>query len=347
MSGGRGGLYYRKHLSGGRGSARAGGGDGAKGCALVLVGLIAIVVVLSAITWLADHPAVLVGTVAVALAVILGRWTFGWIARRKLAGYKQALDKAFVEATSPPSEEEIRALKNQQKSLSGSRKAKKKALKIEEDVYEAVLDRVLDDGHISPEEAALIAATESALNLSEQTRLQTKKEIFTFAYGAAIEDREITEDELTKLTNLLEGLAIPETAVKHELKVINEIIDAQKLKLPLDTLPREEIAVSIQKSEDAFYQSPARVLSQRKSRNSLNGYEFSMKREGTLVVTNKRLFVVGDGTTNIRYSDIADLDVDIDDGHIEISKVGSGRPTFLQLTSPILVGRMVDLLMNA
>jgi hypothetical protein len=66
-----------------------------------------------------------------------------------------------------------------------------------------------------------------------------------------------------------------------------------------------------------------------------------------MVVTNKRVLVVGEGTTSIRYADIADLDVDIDDRMIEISKATSARPTFLKVDAPIYTGRVIDLLMEA
>jgi hypothetical protein len=66
-----------------------------------------------------------------------------------------------------------------------------------------------------------------------------------------------------------------------------------------------------------------------------------------MILTNKRVFVVGDGTTNIRFSDIGDVDVDIDEGVIEISKVGSGRPIVLKTDAPIYAGRAIDLLVNA
>lgn len=41
------------------------------------------------------------------------------------------------------------------------------------------------------------------------------------------------------------------------------------------------------------------------------------------------------------------MNVDIDEGVIEISKIGSGRPTILKTGAPIYMGRAIDLLVNA
>ncbi len=66
-----------------------------------------------------------------------------------------------------------------------------------------------------------------------------------------------------------------------------------------------------------------------------------------MILTNKRVFVMGDGTTNIYFTDVGDVDVDIDEGLIEISKVGSSRPIVLKTKSPIYIGRAIDLLVKA
>jgi len=131
------------------------------------------------------------------------------------------------------------------------------------------------------------------------------------------------------------------------LEVVREIIKAQSLSLPLRPIPRDQLALRTQKSEQAFLQCSAQVLSQRKSKTSPTGHEYTVRRDGTMVVTNKRVLVVGEGTTSIRYADIADLDVDIDDGMIEISRATSARPTFLKVDAPIYTGRVIDLLMEA
>jgi Protein of unknown function (DUF4236) len=342
---GRHGLYYRKHMSSGSGRSRGQGaeaGDAGAGCVILLLVVAAVV----AGVWLIHNPAILATVLVVALALAVSVWLVRLRRRRLLAAYEQALGRAFINAQSPPDQVALFGLAQQQKRLPKGESARRKVRKIDADLYQAVLDQVLEDDHITVTEAALVRAAEQTLELEPDDRLQAKKDLFSAAYLEAIEDRRITTEELDKLRNLITRLSIPQDEVESELKILREIMAAQALRLPLPQLLAGDLSVPIQKSEIAFHQCAARVLSKRKSKDSPSGYEYTVRRDGTMVLTNKRICVVGDGTTQIRYGEIADLDVDIDEGLIEISKSGSGRPTFLKATSPLYVGRVIELLMN-
>jgi len=342
---GRHGLYYRKHLS--SGGTRSQSDSDSGGCAMVLFIVIAIGLGAWLFKWLLDHPFVLVTGIIVAVGIPVVRWAIRIRKKKFVSAYKKTLDVTFVTLQSPPSDTALAAVKQQQQGLPRSEAVKKEVERIEADVYQAVLDKVLDDGFITKEEAATISAAEQTLRLSPAVRVQAKKDIFSAAYVEAIQDREITKDELDTLSNLIEGLGIPQKEVQHELNIVQEIIDTQELRLPLEQISTDELAVRTQKSEKAYYQCPAKVLSRRKSKTSATGYEYTVKRVGTMVVTDKRLFIVGEGTTNIRYADIADLDVDIDDRVIEISKSTSSRPVFIKTDAPIYTGRVIDLLVES
>jgi hypothetical protein len=342
---GRHGLYYRKHLSSGQ--ARSQSTTDGEGCATLILIVIAIVLSIWLFQWLLENPAVLIAGIVVAIGIPATRLLIRLRRKKTVTAYKQSLDAVFITAQSPPSAPVPTTLKQQQQRLPKTAGSKQSVEKIETEVYQAVLDKVLDDGFITKEEAATIAAAEQTLRISPATRLRTKKDIFSAAYVEAIQDREITQEELDKLSNLMAGLAIPQEEVQRELDIVQEIIDTQALCLPFQPIPPDELAVPTQKSEDAYYQCSAQVLSKRKSKEAPTGYEYTVRRNGTMILTNKRVFVVGNGTTNIRFSDIGDLDVDIDEGIIEISKVGSGRPIILKTDTPIYTGRAIDLLVNA
>lgn len=342
---GRHGLYYRKNLSSGRSGSRS-EAEGA-GCATAILIIVSAGLVLWLFNWLLDNPVVLGTGAAVAAGLAFLWWLIRFRRRKLVSAYKGALDAAFVEAESPPTSATLSALRRQQDRLPKTHIFKQAIENIEADVYQAVLDKILDDGFITKDEAATIAAAEQVLRLTPAVRMQTKKEIFSAAYLEAIEDRELSEDELGKLRNLLVGLSIPQSEVQRDLDIVHEILKTQSLRLPFKPKPREQLPVPIQKNEEAYYTSPAKVLSRRKSNDSRTGYEHSVRRDGTLVLTNKRVFVVGDGTTNIPFSGIADLDVDMDEGFVEITKTGSGLPIILKTGAPMYVGRAIELLMSA
>jgi hypothetical protein len=342
---GRKGLYYRKHMSSGRKQTH--GAAGGEGCATVLFVVVCVVLGLLLLSWLVQNPLVMAAGAAIAISIPVARWWYKVHRTQLIRAYKELLDTAFVTSESPPSSAVLDEIKRRQQRLRGNNSSRRSVDKIEADVYQALLDKVLDDQLITNVEATTIAAAEQTLQLDQVTRLRTKKEIFSAAYLEAIADHEITPDELNRLRNLLAGLRIPRWEVQREHETVREIVEAQGLRLPLTPILSDQLAAPIQKSEDAFYQCSAQVLSRRKSKQSPTGYDYSVRREGTAMVTNKRVLVVGDETTSIRFSEIIDLEVDIDEGLIEILKVGSGRPMLLKLNAPIYTGRIIDLLMNA
>lgn len=352
LHGGRKGLYYRKNLSSGRTGRDS--DDDAEGCVTLLVIAVAVLFAIWLLNWLSNHPSVLVagavvavGIPLVAIGIAIGRWTIRFRRKQIIAAYKKVLDAVFVTSEYPPSDSEIALVVQEQQNHPKNDVTQVTLQRIETDVYEAVLDKVLDDGVVTPEEAARIRSAERTLLLSPATCLQIKKDIFSVAYVEAIQDRKITAEELETLRNLVVGLGIPKAEVQHELDIVREIIETQNLRLPLTEIPEHELQGPINKSERAYHQCPAKVLWQQKSKKSPTGYEYVLKRDGMMIVTDKRALVYGNGTTEIRYSDMADLDVDIDDGLIEISKSTSSRTVFIETEKPMYTARIVDLLMNA
>lgn len=338
---GRHGLYYRKNLSSNR--SRVASDLGGDGLAVLLICVGAIVLAF----WLAANPAILVAVVCVAIGAAVVLWSIKAHRKLRFMLYKNALDSALVESQSPPSTDILDALRRQQETLPRDLTTRERVQRIEADVYQAVLDKVLDDGHVTTVEAVCIGAAETILRVEPDARLRIKKEIFSAAYVESIQDRSITQSEIDKFKNLIAGLGIPPAEVEPELAIVREILGTQKLRLPFKPIPRGDITANVQKSEDVFYQCAAQVLSKHKTKLSTTGYGLTVRRLGTMVLTNKRILVEGGGSTIIRYDEIADLDVDIDEGVIEITKKTSGRPIILKVEAPIYSGRAIDLLMNA
>jgi len=346
IHGGRYGLYYRKNLKSPNSQNRA-NSDGQDNATVLLL-IIGAAAGIWLLTWLIDNPKIFIAGVAVIAGSALIHTTIQLNRKKHLKSYKNILDSVFVSSHEElPSATQIANIRDLQKNLPKNTASLSTTKSIETDIYHAILDKILDDGFITDEEANIIATAEDVLHLELGTQINIKKEIFSSAYLEAIQDREITEKELNKLHNLIKGLAIPQNEIQHELEIVNDIVDAQKLQIPLPPVPESDLVVRIQKSEKAFYQAPGSVLSKRKSRNTESGYEYVTRREGTLVVTNKRVLLVGEGTTEIRFNDIEDLDVDIDQEYVEITKSGSGRPVILKIERPFVIAKIIFLLTNA
>jgi hypothetical protein len=71
-----------------------------------------------------------------------------------------------------------------------------------------------------------------------------------------------------------------------------------------------------------------------------------VKREGNLIKTDKRILLVKDGTTSINISDILDIDVDIDNKVLHVSKGTTVTPTIIQTEEVLYCGKIIDILRN-
>lgn len=344
---GRNGLYYRKNLtSKGARDQPASEGDG---CALIILGVFVVAIGILILEWLVANPTVIISASIGITCIIISCLALVHQRKKSIRNYKKALDTAFVTSNSAPTSDVIINLRKLQQKLPTIETLKKTIIQIETNVYQALMDKILDDGFISQDEAKSITAADETLSIVDGVKTKIKSEIFSSAYLEVIEDREISQQEIDRLYNLIEGLKIPKVIIENELKIVHELIDTQSLCLPFEPLTKDQISLQIQKSEEAYYQCSAQVLSKRKSKESPTGYEYSLRREGTLILTNKRIHVmdVDGGTTNIRYSNIGDVDIDIDESVVEITKTNSTRPIVLKMKTPIYTGRAINLLVNA
>jgi hypothetical protein len=265
--------------------------------------------------------------------------------RRKnlIKNYKNFLDNCFILNSQPLDEANISKIRDLKSKLNNDQKLNQKTSKTENDAYEALLDKILDDKLITSDEKQSINIFETIIPIDDDFKNEVKKDIFKSYYLEAVADHKITIEEIETLKNLISGLNIKQEMVKDELKTVKEIVRMQKLNLPLKSL--EDVPVKIQKSETAYYSDNAKVLTRRKARKKDDSeYEYSVKRDGKFVITDKRVLVADNGTTAVKLGDIVDVDVDIDSKMIFLSKSTSSKPLIIQSQEPLYAGKIIDLL---
>ncbi|MDA3873528.1 MAG: DUF4236 domain-containing protein [Kiritimatiellae bacterium] len=329
VHGGRHGLYYRKHLSG-KGATRRQAEQSGCGSMLMLGGMI--VLGLLGLVLILEHSWILV--IAGLAGAIYGGRRF-W-KRQRLSRCKQELDRILVTTDQVPVPSEIAQLKAACND-SGMTQT------LRQDVYQAVLDRVLDDGLITEAEQTRLSAAREVMDLEDSHLRELHRELFTSAWMEAVADHHISTDEVEHLVQLMDGLGIDREEVREELETVNDIIEAQNLTPPLPEVDRGEFDVHLQQSETLHAAQPAQVLSRRGHGESVS---WRVHRDGTLLLTDKRLLVVGEGTTQLRLDDLTDVEVDLDQGLLVLHKHGITRPTWIQTDQPFRVGRIVELLME-
>lgn len=337
---GRGGLYYRKRMGG---SARGEGGSGS-GCLLLLLILAVVAAVSAAVSWLGDHPLVAAG-IGAGLLAGLAAWLIVRYRRKAALGeYRTALEEGLVSGGGRVSEELMADLARLRERVPGSGKWRQRLARTEGDVYQALLDRVLDDGVITGGERRRLRALEELALMPAEVVLAVKLEVFEAAYVDAVADRHITEEEYERLHNLAAGLEIPSETVQREMEVVKDIRRAQGLEPPLPELDPEVSPLHVTRNETLHHVGTGQVYTRRREESEPDGWHYTLKRDGDLVLTSRRLRVEDSGTTTLKLEEIEDLEVDLDRGYIFVSKSHSGRPTILSCQSPVELARMLELL---
>ena len=341
---GRKGLYYRKSLGSNKQKAISLGSNQAdsQGCLyLILIG-IAIIAVVYVAKWFIANPTVFYCLCGILFTVLAIKFYKFQKNEKQIAKYKNSLDSIFVTNSTAIENIKLQSLiKIKDKVLKNSKNIKR-IRKIEHDVYEALLDKILDDKYVSKVEKYLISKFEDLSNIGDDFKETAKIELFRSLYLEAISDRKITKSEIDTIKNIINGLNMSQDLIKDEISTIREIIRMQKLSLPLP--PLKKVPVKIQKSETPYYFAKAKVLTKKKARKSSDSeYEYSIKRNGNMVVTNKRVLVIDNGTTAIQAKNVVDIDVDLDKSYIIISKDNSSNPVIIECDEPLYAGRIIDL----
>lgn len=332
VHGGRNGLYYRKTLSGKPVNSRQAEQQPGGGTCGMLAGC---VLLLGLGVWLAARfPGLLLLCAAAAILLLAAVEVPKWRSRQRFTACKLRLDRELVTPLTAPPPHQVQSLRRDTAAANLPQT-------LREDLYQAVLDQVMEDGRVTADEAARLEAAAEILQLSPPRRETLHRELFTAAWVTALSDHRITQEDVSRLTGILDGLQVPRAAVRSELLRVNDLICAQNLTPPLPPLEPGSEVQFLQQSESLFYRQPAEVL----SRSGQGAHtRWRVHRSGTLLLTQKRLLVTSDGTTQLRYSELRDVEVDLDQNLLILQKHGVGRPTWLRTRELFTVARMIDLL---
>lgn len=231
------------------------------------------------------------------------------------------------------------------KALPTSSKYKFKIKEIQQKVYERVIEKSIQAEGTLENYSSFMTCAEELLGLPASYYLSVKKDILNATYLQAISDRYISDEEETEINNLINGLMIPITEIQKELSVLEDIKKAQSLTEPLQAILRDELPFPVTRNESVFLVSSAQVYTRRKSSLSLDGYEYTQKRDGDILVTSKKLIVRDSGNTVIKLSEIENIEIDIDRNMVFIFKSTSGKPSIIAYDYPVYLGRLIDLLL--
>ena len=372
VHGGRGGLYYRKSLGGG---GRAGGGQPAAAGPIELTedtgvtygalpeqeqvpdaiaapvrrapptyGWLALGAVAAGLLLPSPYPAVVAAVVFGALAALAARR-----GRRRAAGdaYGRLLD-ARAAAADPIIADERSALDAARRD---PRLTPDDARYFEERAYLAALDDAAADGTGDRRALERLAEMDGLVGLDPAFRHRARLDAYSRAHVEAVGDHDLTDAEEQALARTRTAFGLTDEELADELSLLDRLRELRAIRG--GDLPVVDAATKLSSREACHLEGAGRLLKRRLlrsfsrdgRRHKVRGYVID--KEGTLVVTSRRVALVHQGVTSFPISKILDIEVDHDRRLLILTRDGVATPTYLTTPDALRAGAIVAALTEA
>ena len=203
-------------------------------------------------------------------------------------------------------------------------------------------------GDISSNELGFLRSLESNGGIDIKFAKRSKLCAFRQAYISAVADHELTVAEESQLANLRAKLEIQDHEIEQEANLLRVLSELRELSL--DRLKPIETAFKMGSDEVCYLEVRARILKRKVigrhqkqgTRYKEMGYE--TEKDGTLVVTSKRVMLVHEGVSSVPHNKIQGINVDVEKAIISLAKDGRKTPIFYTAPDVLRVGAMIALL---
>lgn len=212
-SGGRQGLYYRTQLKGKRVNAHQ-GQEKLRGALMGAFFLVLAFTAASIVLW--PHPWVPVS--AFLIFATVGGTLMAKDAEhgRKIYEAKKRLDEALIDSDHIPTKQEAEELEQLSRDVAFT-------VQLREDMYQAVLDKVVDDHMITISESKLLLVAQQILALSDVRIHELHRELISSAWLHALNEGHLMGEDFTWLGFVAKDLGITPSEFEEELALVEEM----------------------------------------------------------------------------------------------------------------------------
>ena len=376
VHGGRGGLYYRKSFGGGGGRGGGSGGGARAGGESPIWSAPLELTEETGATYRAPGRPEEVASAASAAPARKPPRTYGWLAlgaaaglllppplpalvaaaviaaltvlvvrrrRRRAAGdaYGRLLD-AQVAAT-----ERIGA--GARSAIDAARRDRwltaDDARYFEERAYLAALEAATANGAGDARAFERIAELEGLVDLAPAFLRRARLDAYTRAHVETVSDHNLTAAEEQALDRARAAFGLTDDELADELTVLDRLRELRAIRD--GELPVVDPATRLSGREVCHLESDGRLLKKRVLRSfSRDGQRYKVRgfvidKEGTLLVTSKRVALIHQGVTSIANSKIVDVEVDHDRQLLTLTRDGVATPTYLTTPDALRAGAIV------
>ncbi len=196
--------------------------------------------------------------------------------------------------------------------------------------------RLAADGYVEEGEATLLEQLEESFAIDPESCAAARLDAYHALYLAAVADRELSAQEEASLDGVRKALRVPPEDVAPEQAVLQRLHGLREIRA--GRLPVVDPGVPLESGERCHYAAPARLLREKTVRRfQRDGRKYKVRgltvvAEGTLLLTDRRVLVIAEGTTSVPADRILDLDVDLDRNLLRLTE--DERVTPILITTP-------------
>ena len=215
----------------------------------------------------------------------------------------------------------------------------------EERAYLALVEDAAAHGAGDPGALERLAEVDGLVGLDPAFRRRARLDAYSRAHVEAVSDHDLTEAEERALDRVRTAFELTDEELADELSLLDRLRELRAIRD--GDLPVVDSTVKLSSREVCHLESEGRLLKHRLLRSfSRDGQRYKVRgyvidKEGTLVVTSRRVALVHQGVTSFPIGKILDVEVDHDRQLLVLTRDDVATPACLSTPDALRAGAIV------
>lgn len=205
--------------------------------------------------------------------------------------------------------------------------------------------------HSEIETVSMLRKLEREVPIQNGLRDQIRALILNTIIDELLEDHMISKEEDRSVRNLIEELNLSDSLLKHQLSRLNDIRTIRKeMERPLKEM---DPGIPLVRGEAAFEVfKEVRLLNERvinrfqRERIQYRELGYDIDIEGKLIITDRRLIIVGRGSREYRLNQLLNITCDPEGGIVELTMSNRKTPLIITVTEPMILAARLEMIIN-
>ncbi len=179
--------------------------------------------------------------------------------------------------------------------------------------------------------AELMSRAGTAVGLTEPDKIETKHDLYRVFVWHLLADDRLGSPQSEQLQMLRSGFAIADGDVPAETQAVEEFRRLQGI--TRENLPRTQCTIRLRFREYCIHATRGTLLNEKGA----------ARGTGSLVVTNKRVYIDVKKPIEIELTQIDDVEVDIDRNLLTIKAAMRKKPVIMKVEQPVFTAAIIEL----